>query len=104
MTEKMKKTLARILEETIEPLSNLSLSDLEVVKGIKFDPATEKFSVYLDLHRMTLVTSTFFYHLTGKIHLEEVLTAALKRVYPRFGIRYFYVGGPRSKSPRLRKL
>ncbi len=104
MTEKMKKTLARLLNETVEPLSNLSFSDLNVVQGIKFDPVTEAFSVYFDLHRMTLVTGTFFYHMTGKIHVEEVFTDALKKVYPRFKVRYIYVGNDREKTPRLRKL
>ncbi len=97
----MKETLSEVLEKTIEPISGLSLADLAVVKGIRFNPLSEKFTVYLDMHRMTLVTSTFFF-ITGNIQLEDILSKALKKAFPEYSVRFYYTGRNPHHSPRLR--
>ncbi len=97
MTEKMRKTIDRVLEETIEPISNLSIADLCVVKGIKFNPLSERFLVYLDLQRMAFITSTFFF-VVGKVQVEDIISDAMRIVFPSCDIRYFYVGKPGGES------
>ena len=101
MTEEMKNTLSEILEKTVEPISGLSIANLAVVHGIKFNTLSEKFTVYLDKERMTLVTSMFFYILGG-IQLENLLTEAIKKAYPQYNIRYFYMNGHRKTYTHLR--
>ncbi len=101
MTDKMKETLSEVLDKTIEPISGLSLADLAVVKGIRFNALSEKFSVYLDMHRMALVTSTFFF-ITGNIQLEDILSKALKKAFPGYSVRFYYTGRNLHRSPRLR--
>ncbi len=91
MTEEMRNTISEVLEETLEPISGLSVADLCVVKGIRFNAISEKFLIYLDMQRMTLITSTFFF-VVGKIQLEEILTEALKKTFPFYETRYFYIG------------
>lgn len=101
MTEKMKKALAEILEKTTEPISGLSVAGLAVVKGIKFNALSERFTVYLDMHRIALVTSTFFF-VTGNIQLEDILLKALQKVYPNYTVRFYYVGGSKITGRALR--
>jgi hypothetical protein len=101
MTEAMRNRLASVLENTHEPVTGLSFADLGIVKGIKFDAISEKFIVYLDMQRVAMMTGIFFV-MTGSIELEDLFTQALKKAFPQYTIRYFYVGRNRKNKRLLR--
>ncbi len=101
MTEEMKKKLSGILEKTVEPISDLSIADLGVVQGIKFNALSERFTVYLDMQRMSLVTGTFFF-VTGDIEMEEILSRAIKNAFPGYTVRYYYIRGNNNTHGNLR--
>ncbi len=72
MTEEMKNQLSKIPEETIDPVTGLSINDLCVVQGIKFNPVSEGFLVYLDTERTSLGKCACFFFL-GKVEIEGLI-------------------------------
>ena len=89
----MKNQLSKVLEETIDPVTGLSVSDLRVVQGIKFNPVSERFLVYLDTERTSLGKCTCFFFL-GKVEMEELIIKALKKVFPSYNIGFSYLVEP----------
>lgn len=93
MTEEMKNRLSKVLEETTDPITGLSISDLHVVQGIKFNTVSESFLVYLDTERTSLGKCTCFFFL-GKVEIEDLIIKALKRVFPSYNIGFSYLAEP----------
>jgi len=81
MTEDIWNKLADILDTVIEPESNLSISELAIVAGIKHDEDNKQFLVYMNpLDKAKACCMVF--QLVGYSEVEVLLKEAIEHFFP----------------------
>lgn len=90
MTENMKNKICKVFKNTIEPRIGLSILQLGVIKGVKYNTIVDKFFVYLDEAVTSKVRSVAF-DFWGPKKLEILITGALKNEFPDISVRSYYL-------------
>jgi len=90
MTEEMTNKISEVFKNTVEPRIGLSILQLGVVRGIKYNIIVNKFFVYLDEAVTSKVRSVAF-DFWGPKKLEALITEALKKEFPDISVRFYYL-------------
>ncbi len=90
MTEDMQNKISEAFRDTIEPRIGLSILQLGVVRGVKYNTIVNKFFVYLD-KAVTLKVRSVAFDFWGPRKLETLITGALKKEFPKIAVRFYYL-------------
>lgn len=77
----MKNKLTKILDSVIEPESQLSVSELAIVAGIKYKQASKQFLVYMKPIE-TVKACCMVFQLVGYSQVEDLLKEAIENIFP----------------------
>jgi len=90
MTKEMKKNLQKVLETVIEPRSGVSILNLNIIEGIKYNELVSKFFIYIN-KKEAAKTSGVIFNFLGENLIETSIDLALGKVFPEIGTKYFYL-------------
>ncbi len=87
MEESMKKKLAQILDRVKESQSGLTLSQLDIVAGIKHEPVTNRLIVVTD-PSITSKVCCMVFDIYGVGEIEDLIASELKKEFPGFSVEF----------------
>ncbi len=90
MTTEMKIRLQKTLEKVVEPRSGVSILDLNIIEGIKYNELVNKFFIYINQKEASKTTGVVFNFL-GENLIESSIDSALRDEFPEISARYYYL-------------
>jgi metal-sulfur cluster biosynthetic enzyme len=87
MNVMMKKKLAELLDRVKEPQSGLTISQLGMVIGIRFEPITKKLIVVTN-PQITSKACCMVFNIYELGKIEELITAELNKEFPELNVEF----------------
>lgn len=87
MTEEMKEKLGEILDSTIDPESGMSVSQMGLVKGIKYNSIAHKFFVYLNQFKLAKAQGLVFLF-SGQKPIVDMLEEKIIKEFPGMSVQF----------------